>query len=32
MTKGDDKQKQGTIGLIIFKKGDRVFPKYTQLQ
>ena len=32
MTKGDDNEKQGTAGLIFFKKVDRVLPEYTQLQ
>ena len=26
MTKGDDKEKQGTAGLIFFKTVDRVLP------
>ena len=32
MTKGDSKQKQGTISLIFFKKVDRVFHEYRELQ
>ena len=32
MTKGDDKEKQGTASVIFFKKVDRVLPKYTWLQ
>ena len=29
MTKGDDKEKQGTVGLNFFKKVDRLLLEYT---